>query len=122
MESLPVDAFFAGHPDSRVLFDALRAAAEGLGDFDVRVSKSQVGLARRHIFARAWVPARHLGEGRGAPLVLTIGFRSQDPSPRWKQIVEPSPGRFTHHLELASVGDIDDEVLGWLRRAYSEAG
>jgi hypothetical protein len=42
-------------------------------------------------------------------------------SPRWKEIVEPAPGRFTHHLELYDVADVDDEVRGWLRQAWEAA-
>jgi hypothetical protein len=57
-----------------------------------------------------------------APLVLTVGLRRRDPSPRWKQVVEPAPGRFTHHLVLYATADLDDEVRGWLREAWEEAG
>jgi hypothetical protein len=39
-------------------------------------------------------------------------------SPRWKEIVEPAPGRFTHHLELHSTADVDDEVQSWLQEAW----
>ena len=46
----------------------------------------------------------------------------RDHSPRWKQVVEPAPGRFTHHLELRSVDEVDDEVGGWLREAWEAAG
>jgi hypothetical protein len=60
--------------------------------------------------------------GDTLPLVLTILFRERDPSPRWKQVVEPYPGRFTHHLELNEVSDIDDEVVAWLRKAWELAG
>jgi hypothetical protein len=50
--------------------------------------------------------------------VLTLALRRRDPSPRWKEIVEPARGRFTHHLELHSVDDIDQEVRGWLSDAW----
>jgi hypothetical protein len=66
------------------------------------------------------VPDRYLRSGH-APLVLTLSFRHRDPSPRWKEIVEPAPGRFTHHLELHSVDEIDDEVGAWLREAWASA-
>ena len=48
-------------------------------------------------------------------------FRHRDPSPRWKEIVEPAPGRFTHHLELWTAGDMDNEVRDWLQEAWTEA-
>jgi len=56
-----------------------------------------------------------------APLVLTLSLRRRDASPRWKEIVEPYPGRFTHHLELYSRDDIDDQVRLWLREAWGSA-
>ncbi len=40
----------------------------------------------------------------------------------WTQVVEPAPGRFTHHLELRSPADIDEEVRSWLEEAWTEAG
>jgi hypothetical protein len=66
------------------------------------------------------MPGTYL-RGRHAPLVLTLSFRHRDPSPRWKEIVEPKPGRFTHHLELYSATDIDDEVCSWLQAAWEAA-
>lgn len=60
--------------------------------------------------------------GDHSPLVLTLALRRRDPSRRWKQIVEPANGRYTHHLELQSAHDIDDEVRAWLHEAWSQAG
>ena len=115
-----LDAFFAAHPDSRRIFDALLAAVEPLGPVELRVTRSQVAFWRAHPFAWAWMPGIALRRP-AAPLVLTLALRRRDPSPRWKQIVEPAAGRFTHHLELASPDEIDDEVRAWLREA-AEAG
>ena len=67
-----------------------------------------------------WIPSRYL-RCNTAPLVLTLGFDHRDASPRWKEIVEPVPGKFTHHLELFSIADIDDEVRSWLRTAWEKA-
>jgi hypothetical protein len=36
--------------------------------------------------------------------------------------MEPTPGHFTHHLELYAVKDIDAEVCTWLKEAWEEAG
>lgn len=56
--------------------------------------------------------------GKHAPLVLTVVFRRRDASPRWKEIVEPAAGRFTHHLESHSGAEIDDEVRSWLQEVW----
>jgi len=114
---MTLDEFFAGYEESRRIFDALHAAIEALGPVEARVSKSQVAFRRRRPFAWAWVPARYL-RGSPAPLVLTLSFDRRDGSPRWKEIVEPAPGRFTHHLELHAPSEIDDEVRDWLQEAW----
>ena len=108
--------FFAGRPEARALFAGLLAAVAATGPVRVRVSKSQVALERARTLARVWLPDQYLGPGH-APLVLTVGLRRRDGSPRWKQVVEVKPGRFTHHLELRSATEIDAEVLGWLAEA-----
>jgi hypothetical protein len=42
-----------------------------------------------------------------APLVLSVFLWRRDASPRWKSVVEPVSGRFTHHLELGAVSPVD---------------
>lgn len=118
--ALTLDEFFAGREESRRIFDALRAAVDVVGPSEVRVTKSQVAFRRRTAFAWAWVPGMYL-RGGPSPLVLTLSRRERDHSPRWKQIVEPAPGRYTHHLELHSEADIDDEVVAWLEEAWEAA-
>jgi hypothetical protein len=120
---MDLDEFFAGWDPqgaSRLIFEKLRAAVDAIGPAELRVTKSQIAFHRRKAFAWAWIPARYL-RGNTAPLVLTIGFSARDPSPRWKEIVEPVPGRFTHHLELFSPTEINAEVLAWLENAWSTA-
>ena len=112
--------FFAGFPDSRPIFDALRVALDELGRVEMRVTRSQISFRRRVAFAWAWVPDRYLRGGH-APLVLSVALRRRDGSPRWKEIVQPAPGRFMHHLELYSSDGIDDEVRGWLTEAWIAA-
>ena len=113
-----LDEFFAGRGESRGIFEALRAVVEAIGPAELRVGKSQVSFRRRKAFAWVWMPGQYLG-GKTAPLVLTLSLSSRDPSPRWKEIVEPRPGRFTHHLELYSIDDLDDQVRNWLGDAWA---
>lgn len=120
-EQIPLDQYFAGRDlRSRAVFDAVRSAIESIGPAEMRVTKSQVSFRRRRGFAWAWMPAQYL-RGNVAPLVLTIDLDHRDESPRWKEVVEPRPGRFTHHLELRSTEDIDVDVLTWIREAWSQA-
>jgi hypothetical protein len=120
-DSSDLDQFFGEHQESRQIFDALVKSVRTAGPSGIRVTKSQVAFWRQHPFAWAWMPEQYL-KREAAPLVLTVGLRRRDPSPRWKEVVEPKPGRFTHHLELSSVKEIDAEVEGWLKEAWGTAG
>jgi hypothetical protein len=121
-----LDAFFSGQELAREIFAALAELAESLGPVELHVTKSQVAFRRKTLrsqatFAAAWMPEKYL-KRPAAPLVLTVFLRSRDPSPRWKQVVEPYPGRFTHHLELYEAQALDDQVREWLRDAWEAAG
>jgi hypothetical protein len=117
---LEVEKFFVGFEDSRPIFDILMAEIDRFDAVTMRVTKSQIAFQRRRGFAWAWVPGRYL-RGRGALLVLSVALPRRDPSPRWKEIVEPATGRFMHHLELNAPVEIDHEVVEWLREAWSDA-
>ena len=117
---MTLDEFFDGQVESRRIFEILRRAVDAIGPAELRVTKSQVAFRRRKAFAWAWMPGSYL-RGKHAPLVLTLSLQDRNSSPRWKEIVEPAPGRFTHHLELYATADIDDEVRTWLQEAWSAA-
>jgi hypothetical protein len=112
--------FFRGNAKARAVYRAVRRITEDLDDSELRVSKSQIGFYRKHPFASVWKPGQYL-KGDRPPLVLTIFLRRRDTSDRWKEVVEPQPGRFTHHLELGAAADVDDEVRGWIIEAWREA-
>lgn len=117
---MTLDEYFDGNDESRQLFDCLREMIESLGPVEILVQQSQVAFRKNKAFAYAWMPGKYL-HGRGAPLVLTIGFRRRDTCPRWKKVVEAAPGRFTHHMEIHSPDDIDEQVCGWLQEAWKMA-
>jgi hypothetical protein len=116
-----ISDYLAAHEDSAALLDHVRRVIAEIGPVQERVSKSQVAFGRRRTMAWAWAPGQYL-TGKVAPLVLTFDFPSRDASPRWKEIVETGPTRFTHHLELHDRDDLDDEVREWLRVAWEAAG
>jgi hypothetical protein len=117
---MEVTEFFAGRDESARIFEALRTVVDELGATELRVTKSQIAFRRHKAFAWAWVPGMYL-RGDQAPLVLSLSLQRNDSSSRWKEVVEPTPGRFTHHLELTSISDIDDQVRTWLQEAWAGA-
>ena len=117
---MTLDEFFAGQNEARPIFAAVRRAVDEIGPTDLQVTKSQISFRRRRAFAWVWMPGQYLRR-QAAPLVLSLAFRRRDPSPRWKEIVEPAPGWFMHHLELYAPSDVDDEVRAWLQAAWTSA-
>jgi hypothetical protein len=118
---MTITDFFAGHPTSRQIFDALHLAIDTVGANTLRVTKSQVAFRRKRAFAWAWMPGIYL-HGKTAPLVLSVALCRRAASPRWKEVVQPTRTRFMHHLELYSPEEVDGDVLRWLQEAWELAG
>ena len=104
----------------RSIFSAIDSAVTALGEAERCVSKSQIGFYRKHPFAAVWRPEQYLS-GTLPPLVLSVFLRRMDRSSRWKEVVEPKPGRFTHHLEINDAKDVDHQVRDWLHEAWTSA-
>jgi hypothetical protein len=115
---------FAAHPLALALVERVRATLAEmpeLGPVEIRTSKSQVAFRRRRGFAYVWRPGRYLRHP-AAEAVLSIALPRRIDSARWKEVVEPAPGRWIHHLEVDSVSEIDPEIVGWLAEAARGAG
>ena len=115
-----VGTFFAGHPDGAAVAAAVVEAVEATGPHTTAAGRSQVAFRRRVAFAWLWRPGQYVRSE--VPAVLSVALPARDGSPRWKEVVQPSPGRWMHHLELTRPEEVDDEVRGWLRTAYDAAG
>lgn len=115
------EEFFAGSTVGREAFRRVRSALEEIGPVEIRVSKSQVAFRRARGFAWLWMPGMYLAKP-AADVVLSIALGRHDDSPRFKEVVHPTPRHWMHHLEIADARDIDDEVVGWLREAAERSG
>jgi hypothetical protein len=116
------EEYFAGHDLARAVFDRLGAVLDAAGvDHSVRITRTQASYRRRRGFAYVWMPGEHLGRP-AAEAVVSFGLGHPLASERFKSVVRPAPHLWMHHLEIASVDDVDAEVEGWLLAAASEAG
>jgi len=111
---------FAGHPDGLAVLSAVAAAVSGLDGVSVRTTKSQVAFRRRHGFAFVWRPGQYVASD--VPAVVSVALPRELASPRWKEVVHPSPRVWMHHLEVRDPVEVDDEVAEWLREAWVAAG
>lgn len=112
--------FFGDHPLGMAVFERVETVLREIGDFEVRVTKSQVSFRRDRGFAYLWLPGQYLSNPN-AEVVLSIALGRRDRSARWKEVVHPTTKHWIHHLEIDDVNDIDPEVVGWLREAADRA-
>ena len=108
-----------GHPDGLEVYRRVTDVIDGLGEAEVRVSKSQIAFRARRGFAYVWRPGRYVDND--VPAVLSIPLPAEDKSKRFKSVVHPSPKVWMHHLEIRDPDQVDDEVARWLRDAYDAA-
>lgn len=54
-------------------------------------------------------------------MVVTVGLARKVESPRVAIATEPYPGRWTHHIVVSSLGEIDGELMGWIKEAAAFA-
>lgn len=50
-------------------------------------------------------------------MTVTFGLGYRKDSPRIDMATEPYPNRWTHHVMVESVDDIDVELLAWIDEA-----
>lgn len=112
-------AFWDQWPRLLPLYEALRGSlAEIYADMEVKVSKSQISFYNRHMFAMASPPVRRKKGWPKEFVLVSFGLPRRVSSPRIAMSVEAYPNRWTHHVIVAALEDIDGELLGWLKEAY----
>ena len=115
--------FFRDSPLSLPLYLTLekRILAE-LPDTRVRVQKTQISFSNRRNFAFAsLLPARRAAARPNPYLTVTVGLGRRLDALLVDAASEPYPGRWTHHLVIGTVEEIDDELMAWAREAYNFA-
>ena len=113
--------FFNEHPQAIPLDEAFesRLLSEGVV---IQPQKSQITLKNRRVFgAVSFLPARRAKDRPDPYITVTLGLHRRLDSPRVDKASEPYPGRWTHHLVIGSVEEIDDELMAWAREAYDFA-
>ncbi len=88
-----IKAFFAGKPDQQALFHRIHETIGGLGNVNIKVTKSQVAFLRERQFAWVWFPLPWDKTRPPNSLVLSFALGTQVTNPRIVQVVEPYPGR-----------------------------
>ena len=112
--------FFNAKPEALPLYAAF--AEQVLAAFPnvtVEVKKTQITFRERYGFA--FVSLRKM---KGCPevfIIVSFGLSHRLDSLRIHMAVEPYPNRWTHHVIVTDVKEIDEELMGWLTEAHDFA-
>jgi len=106
----PADALSSASPVARALYEELLHALAPFGAFEVEVKKTSIHLVRSSAFAGVHPRTRHL--------LLTFKAAAPISSGRIVKMQQVSKNRWHLDVKLAVAGDLDAELLGWLRAAY----
>lgn len=96
-----------------------KVLAETYPDMKVKVSKTQISFYNKHMFAMASPPARRKKGWPKEFVMVSFGLAYQVVSPRIAISTEACPNRWTHHVIVETVDDIDRTLLAWIDEAYS---
>lgn len=115
--------FFNEHPGALEIYTALTERMEReLGAYSVKTQKTQISFSNRCGFAFvSFLPVRRAKDRPKEFLTVTFGLGRRADSPRIDAVSEPYPGRWTHHMLLASPEEVDGELMAFLREAYTFA-
>ena len=115
--------FFDRHLDVLPLYQAFeKLLFDSFPVVNKRVQKTQISFSNRHVFAcvsfarvkrKAELPKRYM--------VITLGLPAPLDSERVAVKTEPYPGRWTHHIVVSSPEELDEELLSWMKTAYTFA-
>lgn len=111
--------FFQPMPQMLPLYLALREKLEERGlETTAKVGKTQISLRNRYVFATVSLPWRKIKGWPKEYLLLSVGLPTRRESPRIALAVEPYPNRWTHHILLTQMEDLDETVMAWVQEAY----
>ena len=115
--------FFDQNPEALPLYETFeKRVLEKVGEAEIKVQKKQISFYHKHMFACvSFAKVRKAKERPETYIVVTFGLSHKVESPRIDVATEPYPGRWTHHVLIASEEEIDEELLGWVKEAEAFA-
>ncbi len=112
--------FFDQHQTVLPLYEAFaEKLAEQFPDTKMRVQKTQITFSGRHVYACvSFLRVKKKAELPASFFVLTLGLPYSLESGRVTAKTEPYPGRWTTHIVISELSDLDEELFAWVEQAY----
>lgn len=111
--------FFDKKPAALPLYEAFeQAVLSQIEDVHIRAQKTQISFSNRHLFAAvSFLPVVKAKERPEPYITISFGLDFHLLSPRIQAATEPYPNRWTHHVLIDSVQQIDAELMDWIKMA-----
>ena len=88
-------------------------------DSKIKVQKTQITFSNRHVYACvSFLRVKKKAELPDNYFVLTLGLPYPLESGRVAVKTEPYPGRWTTHIVISKLSDLDEELFAWVEQAY----
>ena len=112
--------FFDEHSKALALYEMLMERAFKLfPDTAIRASKTQISLKNKHIYGCiSFLRIKKKKELSDDYFILTLRLPFPLETQRTIIITEPYPGRYTNHILISDISDLDDELFSWIALAY----
>ena len=109
-----LDGIYTGAKASlRPIHERLIVAIRPFGEFEVAPKKGYVGLRRKKQFATI---------GPATNTRVDVGLNMKGVPATARLVAEKPGGMCQYKVKLTDAGDIDAELVGWIRTAYDSAG
>ena len=87
--------------------------------YSIRVQKTQISLYNRYMFACvSFARVKRKAELPAHYLVITFGLGYPKASGRIAVCTQAARNRWTHHVVIGGVSELDEELVQWLEEAY----
>ncbi|MCU0246657.1 MAG: DUF4287 domain-containing protein [Bryobacter sp.] len=96
----------------RPIHDALMARISGFGAFEIAPKKGYVSLRRAKQFAM-------IGPATNTRVEVGLNMKNVPGGGRLEE--QPPKGMCSHKVKLTEAGQVDDELIAWIRAAYDGA-
>ena len=113
--------FFEKKPAALPIYECFAERLyERFPDTERRVQKTQITFSNRYVFACiSFQRVKRKAELPDPYLVVTLGLPFPLESDRVAVKSEPYPDRWTTHIVIGSMSEVDDELFDWVRQAYA---
>ncbi len=111
MDAATGEAFADSDAAARMIYERLLAAVQRFGPVEIEPKKNVIHLVAGSAFA--------VVHPRKSGIILNVRMKGPIKSPRIRKSDQLSPNRSHNELWVSSVGEIDTELLKWLKEAYA---